>query len=119
VHEFEHGRQLWFWEFLALLFGVNTAEGEVEEHTEVEPKAKIDCVTSEFGTWGFCTPGKYNTCWEERSRRVITSPQHGGSGCGSMYEERICDCVDACGDGKVTLGEECEDGNHENGDGCR
>jgi cysteine-rich repeat protein len=116
--QFEHGRKLWFWEFLAAIFGVSTAEGETTDTTESHPKEKVDCVTSDWDDWGFCVPGRWNTCWQTRDRDVLASPQHGGSSCGELEQERECDCAPACGNGKITLGEACDDYNHESGDGC-
>lgn len=68
-----------------------------------------------------CAPGQ--PCLDSRCINFATDPEH----CGGLYQR--CDphevcfnflCIPApvCGDGIIQAGEECDDGNTVNGDGC-
>ena len=56
-------------------------------------------------------------CVQIKSRTVSTHAAHGGRSCGDLSQTRTCSCPSSIDD-KITYGEECDDGNSVNGDGC-
>ncbi|GMI32400.1 hypothetical protein TrRE_jg4311 [Triparma retinervis] len=124
-----HGRTLWFWKFLAALFGIEEVEAEVEEEFESRPNKAVDCQTTSWTSYGQCSynyDGNGNwmnrnfgstRCVQIKSRTVSTHAAHGGRSCGDLSQTRTCSCPSSIDD-KITYGEECDDGNSVNGDGC-
>jgi cysteine-rich repeat protein len=124
-----HGRTLWFWKFLAAIFGIQEVEAEVEEEFESRPNKAIDCATSSWSGYGYCDynyDGNGNwmnrnfgstRCVQIRSRTITTHAAHGGRSCGDLSQTRTCSCPSVIDD-KITSEEECDDGNSINGDGC-
>mmetsp|Transcript_11164 Transcript_11164/g.22863 ORF Transcript_11164/g.22863 Transcript_11164/m.22863 type:complete len:1028 (+) Transcript_11164:56-3139(+) len=118
-----HGRSLWFWKFLAAIFGIEEVEAEVEEEFESRPAKKIDCVVTSWTSYDTCTYNNGNwrfdsdQCVQGRTRTISTNPAHGGRSCPALSQYRACSCPSVV-DGKITSGEECDDGNSANGDGC-
>ena len=93
------------------------------------PKEKINCVTSDWNDYSTCSynygfdglyiDNNYNWdyCLKSRTRTIETHPERGGMSCGALSQTATCSCVDNM-DGRITSGEECDDGNTNNGDGC-
>ncbi|GMI45642.1 hypothetical protein TrCOL_g13795 [Triparma columacea] len=89
---------------------------------EVDKKTPIDCVVGDWAAvTGSCSVKAGSAaCYEKETRSILTQPQHGGDQCPSEGNERLVECVcePVCGDGFLMPGEECDDGNAKDKDGC-
>ena len=67
----------------------NELRRDIERHHIPEP---IDCVMGKWTDWTACnSPGGGSTGMQERTRKQIIDPQHGGVPCNEMtYESRKC-----------------------------
>ena len=97
---------------------IASVTGEVTELVETEPEQAVDCMVTAFGGYDPCKIID-ETCVQSRNRTVNTFAAHGGAECPSLIETVACPCPLVCGDGRrVKTGEQCDDGNVVDGDGC-
>ncbi|GMI20559.1 hypothetical protein TeGR_g3592, partial [Tetraparma gracilis] len=104
---------------------------------EIEKETPVDCQVSDWsqsgscnfrGGIGFggdgvttdpvCLADRMCGCKATHTRTVTQPALHGGAPCPAIEETVECDCPAVMGDGHLVDGEECDDGNTLNMDGC-
>ncbi|MBT9555929.1 MAG: tandem-95 repeat protein [Myxococcales bacterium] len=97
--------------------GAADAADECPDDPDMTSAGLCGCGTLEVDSDVDGTPNCVDTCPIDASKTTA-----GQCGCGNPDTDTdgdgVADCVDVCGNGAVDAGEECDDGNHVDGDGC-
>ncbi|WAR07116.1 SPON1-like protein [Mya arenaria] len=62
------------------------------------PKCPVDCKVTEWNEWGGCSATCGQDAVQERSRRVMQKPKHGGMDCPSLVERQPCNLASCAGE---------------------